>query len=128
MSRFQVSFSCHLDRPVGLSIGSLEGWQPSVLRRLQLGPATIEPDAGSHRFRQVVQLRHHGRPLAMELRVTPWSSPMDTHLELVPLRRLRANRRYFRNGRVLLADAVGRIQAPISAADQPPLFGLAISA
>jgi hypothetical protein len=45
----------------------------------------------------------------MELRVTPWSPTAGTHIELLPLRRVRPSHRYFRTGRTVLEDVVATI-------------------
>jgi hypothetical protein len=113
MSALPVAFSCQLDRPFALSVDRLQSWRPSRVGGAEVGLATIDVrQPGASGYRVAVRLRHHWRSLAMELRVTPWSDGSDTHLELVPLRRVRASRRYFRSGRTLIADAVSTIRAP----------------
>jgi hypothetical protein len=129
MSALLLAFSYQLDRPFDLSVDGLQSWQPSCVRGVELRHATIdEPDIGVTRYRVTIRLRHRGRPLAMELRITPWSGASDTHLELLPLRRIRPNRRYFRSGRTLITEAVDTIRAHASADAVPPLRGLAKSA
>jgi hypothetical protein len=68
----------------------------------------------------------------MELRVTPWSSNSGTHIELLPLRAVRPNGRYFRNGRAVLNDVVHTVATgPTNAGDLrciTPTMGLRDSA
>jgi len=59
----------------------------------------------------------------MELRVSPWSGPADTHVELVPLRRVRPSRSYFATGRRVLADVIGALGDPARATDRPARVG-----
>jgi hypothetical protein len=129
MSTLPVAFSYQLDRPFDLSVNSLRGWRPSGVRGVELARSSLEDlDTQVSRYRLVLRLRHHGRSLALELRVTPWSDQSNTYVELMPLRHLRPNRRYFRAGRVLIAQAVGTIQAHDPAGQPPAVGGLARSA
>jgi hypothetical protein len=112
MSTLPVAFSYQLDRPFELSVDSLRGWRPSGVRGVELTRSSLDDlDTDVSRYRLILRLRHHWRSLALELSVTPWSDRSDTYVELVPLRHLRPNRRYFRAGRVLITQAVGMIQA-----------------
>jgi len=112
MTPLLVTFSRRLDEPFDHSLGALRRWHPTT-RHLDVRCATIDAPPGGHpnRYRLMVRLKGRGRPMPMELRVTPWSPTAGTHIELLPLQRVRPSHRYFRTGRTLLDDVTATIVA-----------------
>jgi hypothetical protein len=111
MTPLLVTFSRRLDEPFDHSLGALRRWHPTTTRHLDVRCATIDASPGGepNRYRLVLRLKGHGRPMPMELRVTPWSPTAGTHIELLPLRRVRPSHRYFRTGRSVLDDVMATI-------------------
>lgn len=111
MTPLLVTFSRFVDEPFERSLGALQEWRPAETRRVDIGCATIDAptDGEPDRYRVALRLQGRGRSLPMELRVTPWSSTSGTHIELLPLRTVRPNHRYFRRGRSVLNDVVTAI-------------------
>jgi hypothetical protein len=111
MTPLLVTFARRVDEPFDHSLGALQRWHPTTTRHLDVRCATIDaPDDGEpNRYRLMLRLKGRGRPLPMELRVTPWSPTAGTHIELLPLRRVRPSHRYFRTGRSVLEDVVATI-------------------
>jgi len=113
-------FSRTLPEPAARSVERIGRWRPGltgVALRAPAGPGR----AG--RVTMAVRVRRLGRPVPMELRVSPWSGPADTHVELVPLRRVRPSRSYFTTGRRVLADVIGALGDPARATDRPARMG-----
>lgn len=108
MTMLSITFSRRTDQPFERSLDALAQWRPDDTRKVALGCATIElaSDTETSRYRLTLRLRRFGRSVPMELRVTPWSTNAGTHIELLPLRAVRPNGRYFRRGREVLNDVV----------------------
>lgn len=120
MTMLSITFSRRMDQPFERSLGALAQWRPDDTRRVALGCATIDlaSETQTTRYRLALRLRRFGRSMPMELRVTPWSSNSGTHIELLPLRAVRPNGRYFRNGRAVLNDVVHTVATgPTNAGD-----------
>jgi hypothetical protein len=134
MTMLLITFSRRTDQPFERSLDALAQWRPDDARTVALGCATIDlaSDTETSRYRLALRLRRFGRSVPMELRVTPWSSNSGTHIELLPLRAVRPNGRYFRRGRAVLNDVVHTVAtAPRNAGDprySTPTMGLRDSA
>lgn len=110
-SPFGLSFVRHIDVPYEACILRLtalveENGIVTIGRSRLTIPAVADADAdldGTGRHLDVSLGRGIGRPrLAMDLEVVPWSPAFGSVLELHPVRGLRADRRYYREGNALL--------------------------
>ncbi len=104
MKGWQLTFSRRIDQSFEASLDAIVRWHPDP-SKFDEGFARIDAPAGAQRYRLSVRMRRIGRPVPMELIVSPWSSTAATHVELLPLRAVRPNRDYFVRGRALLEDA-----------------------
>jgi hypothetical protein len=103
MTAVPFSFERHLDTEFSSGLAAVSRWSPG--RATGLGPAVVSAD----RYRATLALGPGGRR-PVELRVTRWSEARGTHVELVPLHRVRATRGYLRRSRALLHDVLAALE------------------
>ncbi|MGH8995604.1 MAG: hypothetical protein ACRDYB_06190 [Acidimicrobiales bacterium] len=103
MTAIPLSFDRHLDTDFSRDIAAVSQWCPGPAAGL--APAVVSGD----RYRATLALGPGGRR-PVELRVSRWSETRGTHVELVPLHRVRATRGYLRRSRALLRDAFAAME------------------
>lgn len=103
MTAIPLSFDRHLDTDFSRGLAAVSQWRPDT--GTGLGPAVVSGD----RYRATLALGPGGRR-PVELRVSRWSEARGTHVELVPLHRVRALRGYLRRSRALLRDALAAME------------------
>jgi hypothetical protein len=108
MKGWQLTFSRRIDQSFESSLEAIARWHPDP-SMFEEGCARIDSPAGAQRYRLLVRMRRVGRPVPMELVVSPWSWTAATHVELLPLRAVRPNREYFVRARALLDDVAATI-------------------
>jgi hypothetical protein len=110
-----ITLSRHIDLPFETCLEGLEHWQRPAERPLAPGGTRVTirgaAEVGPDQYRIGLNLRpiHSWRALAMELRLTRWSTSSGSSLELRPLRNHRPRRRYFLAGHVVLDAAIAAI-------------------
>jgi hypothetical protein len=103
MTALPLWFDRHLDAEFSSGLAAVSQWSPGPATGL--GPAVVSADG----YRATLALGPGGRR-PVELRVTRWSEAWGTHVELVPLHRVRATRGYLRRSRALLHDVVAALE------------------
>jgi hypothetical protein len=88
----------------------------AFFRRLDADAVTVAGAAGGAIVATTLRRGRLRRPLPMRLEVSAWSPRLGSAVELLPCRRVRPSRRYFRAGNELLDDLERRVDGYVSSA------------